>query len=201
MSNVSGESRKTIDGYLATLRRRLHELTDEDAREIVEEIRVHILDKTGDGVGADRVAATLAALGTPAELASKYKSEELLQRAQLSRAPKTWTEKALRWMLKGALVMGVFAVSILGYGLGGGLVVAGAAKLMDPRHFGLWRTHKADGTWGWGLGSLPSGEHEVLGWWLIPLGLIVGSVVLALTFRLGSWSVRRLWQGRALRRA
>ena len=40
------ETQKTIDTYLAALRKQLRELMEEDATDIVDEIRAHILDKT-----------------------------------------------------------------------------------------------------------------------------------------------------------
>ena len=63
------ETQKTIDTYLAALRKQLRELMEEDATDIVEEIRAHIFDKTSSGGSPEKVSATLAALGTPEELA------------------------------------------------------------------------------------------------------------------------------------
>ena len=59
------ETQKTIDTYLAALRKQLRELMEEDATDIVEEIRAHIFDKTSSGGSPEKVSATLAALGTP----------------------------------------------------------------------------------------------------------------------------------------
>ena len=84
---VSAESQKTVDAYLAALRKQLRELMDEDANDIVEEIRAHILDKTTIAEGVEGVSSTLAALGTPEELASRYRTDELLKRAQMTRSP------------------------------------------------------------------------------------------------------------------
>jgi hypothetical protein len=66
------ESQKSVDAYLAALRKQLRELMDEDANDIVAEIRMHILDKTSDNADPEGVAATLAALGAPAELAERF---------------------------------------------------------------------------------------------------------------------------------
>jgi hypothetical protein len=200
MSNFPGESQKAIDAYLAALRRQLHELTDEDVRDIVEEIRSHIVDRAGSGASEASVAATLSGLGSPAELARKYRTDELLRRGAMSRAPKTRAGRLLRWVWMGLLAIMVFAVSIVGYCLGGGLVIAGTIKLLNPRYIGLW-THHADGTWGWGFGSLPGGEHDLLGWWLVPISLISGSILMLLTFRFGNWCLRRFWRPRAWQRA
>ncbi len=54
-------------------------LMDEDVNDIVEEIRAHILDKTWGEAPEDTVASTLAALGTPEELASRYRTDEFVE--------------------------------------------------------------------------------------------------------------------------
>ena len=86
---LSAESQKSIDSYLAALRKQLRELMDEDARDIVEEIHAHILDKTSSDPSPDSIQATLTALGSPEKLALRYRTDELLQRAQLSRSPRS----------------------------------------------------------------------------------------------------------------
>ena len=73
---LSAESQKTIDAYLAALRKQLRDLMDEDVKDIVEEIRTHILDKTSEDDAADSVSSTLTALGTPEELASRAEVRE-----------------------------------------------------------------------------------------------------------------------------
>jgi hypothetical protein len=194
------ESQKAIDGYLAALRRELRELMDDDVTDIAEEIHVHILDKTSVDASAETVAATLVALGSPAELASRYRADELMRWAQASRSPVTRMQMLFRWATWSVVGVVVFAVSVLGYSLGGGLVIAAVAKLMNPHYIGLWKTHQSGGTWGWGFGSLPSDGHDLLGWWAVPIGLGLGALLVVLTFWFGSWSLRRFRRPRVWRR-
>ena len=116
-------SQKAIDAYLAALRKQLRELLDEDSRDIVDEIRAHILDKTSAEAEPEDVAATLAALGTPQELAGRYRTDELLARARLSRSPTLVLRRILRWVMLTLIGLIVFLVSGLGYCVGGVLVV------------------------------------------------------------------------------
>ena len=122
---LTAESQKTIDAYLATLRNQLRELMDEDARDIVEEIRAHIRDKTSGDASPQSIDATLAALGTPQQLAVRYRTDELLQRAQLSRSPAIVLRSILRWATLSFVGLLVFVLSGVGYCVGGILVVIG----------------------------------------------------------------------------
>jgi uncharacterized membrane protein len=67
------DTQQKMEAYLGRLRQRLRDMNDEDAREIIEELRSHITDKAiADGeITAAGVDAALAALGGPEELASQ----------------------------------------------------------------------------------------------------------------------------------
>ena len=202
----SAESQKTIDSYLAALRKQLRGPLDDDVEDIVEEIRVHILDKTSGADAKDTVVATLASLGTPEELASRYRTDDLLQRAQVTRSPFLSLHSLFRWASLSFAGLVVFLASVVGYSLGGGLVIIAALKLMWPRSTGFWMEFYPDGSpksasggFGSGYASQPPPGREVLGWWLVPIGLVLGAALLFLTFRFGTWSIRKFWRPRAWR--
>ena len=193
---LSTESQKTIDTYLAALRKQLRELTDEDARDIAEEIRIHILDKTAESASPETIAGTLTALGTPAELANKYCTEEMLKRAQAAHSPAYIARRLRRWALLTLSGIAIFALSLIGYVLGGGLFILGVLKIDNPGKtgiFGQWNEHNK--SFNFQSGG-PNGPHELLGWWLVPIGLIVGGGLLLLTFRFDNWSIRKFWPPR-----
>ncbi len=203
--NLFAESEKTVDGYLAALRRQLRPLSDEDANDIVDEIHAHIVDKTSGQGATDTVESTLLALGTPEELASRYRTDELLRRGQATRSPVVSLRSLLRWASLSLAGLIVFAVSVVGYSLGGGLVVIAVLKLIWPRNTGLWMEFYPDHSpksanmgFGSGYNLQPHPGHDVLGWWLVPIGLLLGGGLLFLTFRFGTWSIRRFWRPRAL---
>lgn len=188
---MTTESQKAIDDYLATLRRQLRDLMDEDVRDIVEEIRVHLLDKTSGDPSPEKITSALHALGSPQQLALRYHTDELVQRAQLSRSPALLMRSLLRWGSLGLGGMIVFMVSGIGYCIGGMIFVMGLLKLFFPRQAGLNITHDAN-SWGagFGAGSGPHTGHDPIGLWLIPICLVVGGGILFLTFRLGLWVLR-----------
>lgn len=199
------ESQKDVDVYLAELRRQLQRFSDEDANDIVEEIHAHIVDKTSGDSATDSVRETLAALGTPEELAGRYRTDGLLRRGQETRSPVVSLRSLFRWATLSVAGLIVFLVSVAGYSLGSGLVVIAILKLIWPRNTGLWVEYYPDHTpksanMGFGSGNdlQPHPGHDVLGWWLVPIGLVVGGGLLFLTFRFGTWCIRRFWRPRAL---
>lgn len=195
---LADESQKVIEQYLAALRRHLRELMDEDAQDIVEEIRAHILDKTSGGGEPEAVSATLAALGTPEELASRYRTDELLARAQRSRSPALLFRSLLRWATLSLVGLIVFVVSVAAYCAGGVLVLLAGLKVLYPRTTGIWRL-PGPNNYGAGFGNTgnpPPGAHDILGWWLVPVLSGLGLGLMALTFWFGTWSLRKFWRPR-----
>ena len=63
------------------------------------EARAHILDKTLGDASPGVIAATLDALGTPEELADRYRTEEMLKRAEVARSPACVLRSVLHWGL------------------------------------------------------------------------------------------------------
>src|ERR1035438_155299 len=137
---MSGDAQQRIEAYLGRLRQRLRGMNDEDAREIVEELRSHITDKAAAGgeVTAAGVDAALAALGSPEELASQYTTDDLLARAEVSRSPLRILEGLFRWASLSVAGFFVLMGSLLGYFLGATLVLSALLKTIHPRTAGLW---------------------------------------------------------------
>jgi hypothetical protein len=198
---LSAESQKNVNAYLAVLRRQLRDLMEEDIDDIVEEIRMHILDKTSGEAAAGSVAETLAALGTPEELAERYRTDELLQRARAARSPAYIFHSLLRWTTLSLIGLLVFSISVLGYVLGGGLSILGVLKVFNSRGTGLFgQFTQHDWSLSFQSGGAPApGVHELLGWWLLPVGLLGGPLLFFLTLRFDLWSIRKFWRPQAWR--
>jgi len=190
--NLTAESQKSVDAYLATLRKRLSDLKDDDVRDIVEEIRAHILDKTSADPSPAWVDATLAALGSPQQLALRYHTDELIQRAQRNHSPELVMRSILRWASLSLGGMAVFMLSGIGYCLGGVIFVMGLLKAFFPKQAGLNIDYNPGHSLsaGFGAGSGPHTGHDPLGLWLIPICLLLGGGILFVTFRFGLWTLR-----------
>jgi hypothetical protein len=203
MATVSGEAEQKIEVYLARLRKRLRGIDEKELHEILEELRGHILERStvnGEEPAADAMDRTLAALGTPERLAGEYLAENLLAQAEVSRSPLQVLQILFRWASLSIAGFFVFLGSIVGYFLGAALILCALLKPVHPQTAGLWRIPAgADGSafsLRLGFGSAPPGASDVLGWWIIPIGLVVGCALVMLTTRFGLGCARRLRRSR-----
>jgi hypothetical protein len=190
---VKNEGDRVLEGYLAELRQGLGRLPEPERAEIVAELRGHVLESAGGGgnPSGSSMAAALARLGPASELARQYLAESVLVRAEHSRSP--WL--LLKGLVRAATlsVAGLFALLglLVGYGLALSLALAAVRKPMAPDRVGLWQVgdDAVSLTLGWGA---PAAGREILGWWIVPLGLLAGVSVLLLTTWFGRGCVRRL---------
>ncbi len=173
--------------------------------EIVEELRGHIEERATTAAGEltpDSVSEALEGLGSPEELAREYLTDALLARAQISRSPLRILESLARWASLSIAGFFVLMGTVVGYFLGVAFLLAALLKFIHPKDAGLWTYPGAggDSTFSLRLGFAgpPAGAQEMLGWWIVPLGLIVGCGLVFLTTRLTLWCVRRYRRSRAL---
>ncbi|HEV8629219.1 MAG TPA: hypothetical protein VGV61_02810 [Thermoanaerobaculia bacterium] len=183
---VADDVQRRVETYLATVRRRLRPLDRDLVDDVVEELRSHILDRAAAGgtLTAGGVDAALAALGTPEALAGEYLTDELLARAAVSRSPVRVVESLFRWASLSISGFLVLSGALLGYFLGGVLLVAALSRPFHPAAAGLWTFSGAGDltvSLRLGFGTPPPGGRELLGWWLVPLGLAGGYGLIILT--------------------
>jgi hypothetical protein len=192
VSNDAGKAH--LDCYLDQVRRNLKGLPRAEADEIIAELRSHVLDKVAGTPTPERVEAAIAALGGPREVARLNLTERVAAELEADRSPLTVLRGVGR--LAGLSLYGAFAglVSFAGYGLAAAFLVTAAAKPFFREHAGLWRLPDDKDGYSFSLGvstRSPQG-HELLGWWMIPIGLVVGLILGWLTWRFGIFSVRRM---------
>jgi hypothetical protein len=194
---TQSEAQQLIDAYLKRLRRKLRGLNRDDISEIVEELRSHIQDKAASS-GVLTVAGVneaLAALGAAEELAREYATDALLARAEFSRSPLRVLDSLFRWASLSAAGFLVLVSAVIGYFLGGAFMWCAVLKLVHPRTAGLWLIPLSDGGFAvsirMGFGSPPVDGRDLLGWWILPLGLIGGCALVVLTTRFAIWSARQ----------
>jgi uncharacterized membrane protein len=194
---LPGDSQQRINAYLGRLRGRLRGMSDDEAREIVEELRSHIMDKlVADGeTTAIAVDAALGSLGSPEELASQYTTDSLLARAEVSRSPVQILKSLFRVASLSVAGFYVLLGSIVGYFFGVVLMLVAVAKLFHPHTAGLWAYPNGAGdseiSFRLGFGSVPVGGRDVLGWWILPIGWIAGGALVMLTTHIAVWFVRQ----------
>ena len=190
----------SMDTYLAEFRRQLRSLPDEQATDIVEEIRSYIRDTAGAGghMTEASLTAALSRLGTPSALAAGYVTDNLLARAQHNGMPWSILRAIFHWAtlsVKGALV---FIVCVIGYAFGASFLITSLVKPFNPRA-GLWLIDDDTFSLVLGLTDLSPRGHELLGWKLIPIGLALGGGTILLTTYFAQSCIRQYRQRREMR--
>lgn len=177
-----------IDAYLMNLRRCLGELPPEEVNDILREIRSHILERAeaAGELNDEKLVAILKALGKPEDIGPLYQAEAMVARARSSFSPTLILRTVLRWSMKSVLGFVVFIAGLLGYGMGVGFLFSAMMKPFFPDLVGAWV-----GEHGFTIGMTDApGRQEVLGWWIIPIGLVVGSLLVVATTRFLRWTLR-----------
>jgi hypothetical protein len=182
---------RRLQAYLDELRRRLEALPEEERDEIVAELRGHVLDSAGEQPAEEAVAAVLERLGPAVDLAAQYVTQSALIGAERSRAP--WTLLRGLAHVAGVSLAGFSALvgCVVGYALAACFVLAALRKPMAPDRVGLWQLGPDSFSLVLGFGARPAGV-ELLGWWIVPIGLVAGAFGFWITTQLGRWCVRRL---------
>lgn len=158
-------SESQVNDYLARLRAALSGMSVSEREDIVEEIRMHIRERSGDP--QFNLDAVHAGLGPAHELAQQYRTGLLVQRASTSISPVVILRAALRWATTGVEGFVVFVIALLGYAMGGGFILLALMKPLFPDNTGLW-VGPNDFNFGFLLGATMTNPaapvHEVLGW-------------------------------------
>lgn len=200
-------AQEKVETYLGTLRTRLRGLGNDEINDIVEELRSHILEKsTVNGeLAAREVDAVIEALGNPQKLASEYITQAALARAEISRSPFQLLAGLFRWACLSIAGFFVLVSSLIGYFLGIAFILCALLKPIHPQSAGLWSFRNSSGelqlSLRLGFGIAPADGRDMLGWWMVPVGLVAGFGLVMLTSRFAAWCVRRYQKSRVPRRA
>jgi len=192
-----------IDAYLRQVRAGLRGLPDAEVTDIVNELRVHIVERTGLGGEASDAAvdSALGALGRPEQIAALYLAENLASRAESSRSPWMVLRSVFHWATLSVKGFAVFIICLIGYGFGLSFFLAALIKPFNPHGVGLW-TSNSRGDFSLHVGGFSDhagDERELLGWWMVPVGCSLGGGTTLLTTHFALWALRRLRRARKTR--
>jgi uncharacterized membrane protein len=184
----SEKLQRRIDVYLAELRRCLGELPPQEIHEILQEIRGHIFERAEESgeLTEDRVVAILKALGRPDEIAPLYQVDSVIARGRGSFSPRVVMRGIHRWSMVSVWGLALFVLGVVGYAAGFAFMFGGLGKIIAPNQIGAWI---GPHTFNIGVNNDPT-AREVLGWWLVPLGLAGGAALVGATTRLLRWTLR-----------
>ena len=186
--SVTSQEHRDIDRYVERLRSSLRSLPVGQVDDITREIRSHLLETVDGAGGLDRqqLGDTFARLGEPESLAAAYKMDHLAVRAQTTSSPILLLRLAGLWATRSLEGIRDLLVAVTGYAVA--FIGTGCALLKPfiPARVGLWAQHVPPGDVTYQLGRVstpPSDARELLGWYIVPLGLIVGGLAFVATTR------------------
>jgi uncharacterized membrane protein len=193
-----------LESYLSKVRSGLHGLAQEQVTEILQELRSDILDRAGaNGVLTEEsVRAALAALGDPEQIAGEYLTQNLFERATLTRSPLLMLQSLFHWATLSLYGFMVALFSLFMYMLGASFLMVAVLKPFHPDSIGLWALDVAGAhahSYAIHLGGqdIPPLGREILGWWIVPIGLLLGLALIVITYRLDLRAIqefRRHWR-------
>jgi len=186
--NASKEQWLEIDNYLDRLRKSLPHMPVADREEIVREISVHIRECAQEPNSS--IDNILKRLGPPESLASQYGHDLLVKRASRGFSPVLILRVTLALAKRGAEGFALFFGTVVGYTMGGGLVLTALLKPIFPKNVGLW-IGPGVFDFGFHVPSFSDPVHEVLGQWYIPIALVLGYFFIWLTTIGIRWYLRR----------
>lgn len=165
------------DGYFADVNRLLAR-TDAEATELRYDLEVHVVDSMAATPGESELARlnmALARLGQPIDYLRPLLADELIERGT-----RTYNPIKIARGLSYAVMAGSRRMAIgLGFGLGYLLIAifAGMAVLKPlwGEHVGVFRN--IDGTISAGIVAQSDGARELLGWWSIPIAIVLAALL------------------------
>jgi hypothetical protein len=194
--SVTSQAQREIDGYMQRLRSGLRSLPVGQVDDITREIRSHLLETAEGEGGLDRqlLDAAMARLGEPETLAAAYEMDHLALRAQATGSPILLLRLAGFWATRSLEGIRDLLVAVAGYAVAFIGIGCAVLKPFMPERIGLWAQHVPPDDVAYQLGrvsSPPSDARELLGWYIVPLGLLVGGLAFVATTRYLRARVRR----------
>jgi uncharacterized membrane protein len=177
-----------LDTYLAQVRRGLKGLSEAETREVLLELRAHVLDKLEGNLTPNSVEAALADLGSPRDIARINVTERVAAVMERQRGFFGVLAAVVRLATLSVAGFFLFLISLFGYAMAAGFLFVAAYKPFNPSRVGLWASHD-----GFSLGTIDHpGGHDLMGWWIIPFGIVVAVVVGYLTWALDRFAIRAM---------
>jgi hypothetical protein len=181
MQESSSESKKVLEDYLQRLREVLGPLPEKERDEIVLEIKGHIQERIAQSSqcveDTEALKNALIRLGKPEEYGSEFVIDYLLSQGMERRHAGMIFRGLLRWgcnTLVGFFYSLFFFASYL---ISLSFVFVGIMKPIFPEQVGFFLKDGKAQNFGLVTGVTErQGMQEVLGYWIIPIGLVIGIV-------------------------
>ena len=164
--------KKKLDSYLSGLETELAPLPASDRVEILAETRSHFLERLRPSDDVATFDGVAAQLGRPAEYARRFRDNYEINLALASGSVLLMLRKAASLVGLGvAAFFGFLSFAVLA-GLSVTFVVLAALKPLSPDNIGLW-TFADEFHLNFSYIEPGARDIELLGWWFIPVTLVL----------------------------
>ncbi len=184
------ESDDGVERYLLRFRMALGKTPETEKNEIVSDIRSHIAERVdeSDRPAGETVTKTLEALGSPESLAQTYRAEGLRNRAAAGFSPWLLLRATFAWALAGIEGFLALMAVFCGYASALSFLACAVLKPFFPDLVGMWVDPPL---FTFGMHPGLHAPRELLGYWIIPVSLVMGAALFVLTTKFGKWLLRR----------
>lgn len=197
----TGESR--VRGYLYVLDHALRvsapaHLAADAVREVESHIRERVADSSGMPNERDALESILTRLGTPSTVARAYSLEMIMDEAAVGGRFAAVLRSLFHAAATGVAGFVTAMLLLLGYSSGAAFLSIAILKPIFPNNVGLW-VHE-----GVSLGGqfpAPPGIRPLGGYWIVPICVFVGLLLLIVTHRIARRWIARLREQVRTRRA
>jgi len=195
----NAKSPEPLEKYLKEVTNHLVGLPENEAMEIIAELRSHVLDRVSDDLNHVGIERALELLGNPREVARLNMTVHVATRAVDKNSPLVIIHtiaRLARLSFKGLIIL---MTSLVGYSFAASWLLAALAKPFVPDRVGLWSLADPTGDLSLSLGRKEAtvAGQDILGFWIIPIGLAVGLCAAYITYRFDRWSIRQMAKQRA----
>jgi uncharacterized membrane protein len=196
---AAGESR--VRGYLYVLERSLRtflpkEVVSDAVREVESHIRDRVAQVTAMPNERDALERVLTDLGPPLRIAQAYAAEQTMEEAAATGRIVPIARAIFHVAATGLAGFAAAFGLLTGYLVGAGFVMIAALKPIFPNNTGLWVRDGIPRSFGT-MSPAPIDAQLVGGYWVIPISLAIGLVILVVTHRIARALVRRWRERRA----
>lgn len=162
-----------------------------DAAELRDDLQAHVVDAMAASSGVselERLDAALSRLGRPMNYLRPLLADELIERGTRTYSPVTIARGISYAIMAGSRRAVIALIFGLGYLFLAAFAAMAVLKPLWGEHVGMFRN--ADGTISAGIVARTDGARELLGWWTIPIALVLAALLYVLLTK-GLRAVRR----------
>lgn len=172
-----------VQDYLSRFRRAMKDADPEVIDDISNEFESHLKEQIAaeTSLTPERLAELFTTLGEPEVLAVQYRTEVLIKVASRSSSPLVVVRAVFRWATLSGLGIASLMTAVIGYGISISLLVSALLKPVFPDRVGVWYRFPYLQI---GFTKDPTQYVDLMGWWIIPFGIVTGVLFFVATTRL-----------------